>query len=67
MLNEWIDNVKSLPNNKAAGPSGISYEMLKNLNEDNQSFLHAFICVCMDLNNIPDKWKKAMIYPSSLT
>ncbi|GES88564.1 RNA-directed DNA polymerase from mobile element jockey-like [Rhizophagus clarus] len=60
---EWIDNVKSLPNNKASGPSGISYEMLKNLNEDNQSFLHAFICVCMDLNDIPDEWKKATIYP----
>ncbi|GES73632.1 reverse transcriptase family protein [Rhizophagus clarus] len=62
-LDEWIDNVKSLPNNKAAGPSGISYKMLKNLNEDNQSFLHAFICVCMDLNDIPDEWKKATIYP----
>ncbi|GBB86000.1 hypothetical protein RclHR1_12440003 [Rhizophagus clarus] len=61
-LDEWIDNVKSLPNNKASGPSGISYEMLKNLNEDNQSFLHAFICVCMDLNDIPDEWKKATIY-----
>ncbi|GET04391.1 RNA-directed DNA polymerase from mobile element jockey-like [Rhizophagus clarus] len=62
-LDEWIDNVKSLPNNKASGPSGISYEMLKNLNEDNQSFLHAFICVCMDLNDIPDEWKKATIFP----
>ncbi|GET01189.1 reverse transcriptase family protein [Rhizophagus clarus] len=62
-LDEWIDNVKSLPNNKASGPSGISYEMLKNLNEDNQSFLHAFICVCLDLNDIPDEWKKATIYP----
>ncbi|GES98524.1 RNA-directed DNA polymerase from mobile element jockey-like [Rhizophagus clarus] len=62
-LDEWIDNVKSLPNNKASGPSGISYEMLKNLNKDNQSFLHAFICVCMDLNDIPDEWKKATIYP----
>ncbi|GBB89022.1 hypothetical protein RclHR1_15670002 [Rhizophagus clarus] len=62
-LNEWIDNIKSLPNNKAAGPSSISYEMLKNLNEDNQSLLHVFICVCMNLNDIPDEWKKATIYP----
>ncbi|GBB91912.1 hypothetical protein RclHR1_19370003 [Rhizophagus clarus] len=59
---EWIDNVKSLPNNKAASLSGISYEMLKILNKDNQSFFHAFICVCMDLNDIPDEWKKATIY-----
>ncbi|GES90563.1 RNA-directed DNA polymerase from mobile element jockey-like [Rhizophagus clarus] len=61
-LNKWIDNVKSLPNNKASSPSGISYKMLKNLNEDNQSFLYAFICVCMDLNNISDEWKKTTIY-----
>ncbi|GES81524.1 reverse transcriptase family protein [Rhizophagus clarus] len=64
-LDEWIENIKSLPNNKATGPSGISYKMLKNLNEDNQFFLHAFICVCMDLNDIPDEWKKATIYPIS--
>ncbi|GES97032.1 reverse transcriptase family protein [Rhizophagus clarus] len=62
-LDKWIDNVKSLLNNKASSPSGISYEMLKNLNEDNQSFLHAFICICMDLNDIPGEWKKATIYP----
>ncbi|GBB86828.1 hypothetical protein RclHR1_13270010 [Rhizophagus clarus] len=62
-LNKWIDNVKSLPNNKASSPSGISYKMLKNLNEDNQSFLHAFIYVCMDLNDILVEWKKATIYP----
>ncbi|GBB86825.1 hypothetical protein RclHR1_13270007 [Rhizophagus clarus] len=62
-LDEWIDNVKSLPNNKASGPSGISYKILKNLNEDNQSLLHAFICVCMNLNDIPAEWKKATIYP----
>ncbi|GBB91782.1 hypothetical protein RclHR1_19160004 [Rhizophagus clarus] len=34
MLDKWIDNVKSLSNNKAA-----------------------------DLNDIPDEWKKATIYP----
>ncbi|GES77991.1 reverse transcriptase family protein [Rhizophagus clarus] len=62
-LDKWINNVRSLSNKKAETPSGISYEMLKNLNEDNQSFFYAFICVCMDLNDIPDEWKKAIIYP----
>ncbi|GBB93168.1 hypothetical protein RclHR1_21220003 [Rhizophagus clarus] len=36
--------------------------MLKHLDQENQSVLHAFICVCIDLNNIPDAWKKATVY-----
>ncbi|GET00839.1 RNA-directed DNA polymerase from mobile element jockey-like [Rhizophagus clarus] len=62
-IEEWIETIKSLSNDKATRPSGILYEMLKKLNENNQARLHAFICVCMDLNDIPDKWKKATIYP----
>ncbi|GBB86484.1 hypothetical protein RclHR1_12910004 [Rhizophagus clarus] len=36
--------------------------MLKHLNIINQSILHAFICVCIDLGIIPDAWKKATVY-----
>ncbi|GES91593.1 RNA-directed DNA polymerase from mobile element jockey-like [Rhizophagus clarus] len=60
---DWIETINNLPNDKASGPSGISYEMLKHLNIINQSIFHAFICVCIDLGTIPDAWKKAMVYP----
>ncbi|GES94654.1 uncharacterized protein LOC104089907 [Rhizophagus clarus] len=63
MLDEWIENICNLPNDKASGPSSISYEMLKYLNRNNQSsILHAFICVCIDLGEIPDVWKKVTVY-----
>ncbi|GES75863.1 hypothetical protein RCL_jg20168.t1 [Rhizophagus clarus] len=63
LLEDWIEIINNLPNDKASGPSGISYEMLKHLNKTNQSVFHAFICVCIDLGTIPDAWKKAMVYP----
>ncbi|GBB95852.1 hypothetical protein RclHR1_26290002 [Rhizophagus clarus] len=53
-LEDWIETINNLPNDKASGPSGISYEMLKYFNIINQSIFHAFICVCIDLGTIPD-------------
>jgi len=40
---EWIAVLKSLPNNKAAGPSGISNEMLSHLGDKLQRLF--WVCI----------------------
>ncbi|CAB4415499.1 unnamed protein product [Rhizophagus irregularis] len=37
-LQEWLDVISSMPNNKASGPSKISYEMLKHLSGEALEF-----------------------------
>jgi hypothetical protein len=44
---EVIQTIQQLPNNKACGPSGISYEMLKHLRTDMISALTAFLNRCI--------------------
>src|ERR1700722_1925224 len=61
--NKWIETVSRLPNGKAAGPLTISYEMIKHLSDELQEVLYNFICACIRLNNIPQQWRQATIYP----
>ena len=42
-FDEWMTHVRDSPNNKAAGTSGISYEMIKHLGPLTQQFLWKFV------------------------
>ena len=62
-LNEWLSIIHSLPNNKASGPSQISNEMLKHLGKNTSYAIWRLVCSCLQLEDIPDDWKVATIYP----
>ncbi|GES73844.1 RNA-directed DNA polymerase from mobile element jockey-like [Rhizophagus clarus] len=58
MIEELTNTIKSLPNNKANGPNGLTYEMRKKFSKD---YLHIIFSL---FNNIlPNRWQKALLYP----
>jgi ribonuclease HI len=57
--------LKNLPNNKAAGPSGIKYEMLKNLGDEGVTVLAEFFNLFLREGTIPRSWKESLLYPIS--
>ncbi|CAB4436125.1 unnamed protein product [Rhizophagus irregularis] len=62
-LDEWLSAVSSMPNDKAAGPSMITYEMLKHLGPRISDFLLILIQRCLLTADIPDLWRQAMVFP----
>ena len=62
-LNEWHNIIKNLPNDKAAGPSGITNEMIKHLGEKSSLIIFDLVCACIKLKDIPSAWREANIYP----
>ena len=60
---EWYSVINKLPNDKAAGPSGITNEMLKHLGPNTAKCLWQFICACIRINDIPQGWREAHVYP----
>src|SRR3954452_16032674 len=60
---EWQAAIKALPNGKAAGLSGIPYELLKKLPDEASLYLKLLITECFNFNDIPSHWKDATIYP----
>ena len=62
-FDEWLAIVNSAPHHKAAGPSGISYEIIQHLGPLMAKLLHKLICACMHLAIIPTAWRKALVYP----
>jgi Reverse transcriptase (RNA-dependent DNA polymerase) len=60
---EWESAIRSLPNNKAAGISGIPYEFLKHLSNSASNFLKDIIATCFTNSIVPSQWKDATIYP----
>ena len=60
---EWNATLKSLPNGKAAGISGIPYELLKHLPADASTYLKEIVTLCFASSHIPSEWKEATIYP----
>lgn len=60
---EWSATISSLPNNKAPGPSGISYEMIKQLPPFLSNHLKDIVTLCFTSGHIPLQWKEATIYP----
>ncbi|CAB4436115.1 unnamed protein product [Rhizophagus irregularis] len=62
-LDEWLSTVFSMPNDKAAGPSMITYEMLKHLGPRISDLLLILIQRCLLTADIPDLWRQAMVFP----
>src|SRR3954454_23107923 len=60
---EWKETINNLPNNKAAGLSGIPYDLIKQLSEEASLYLKLLITECFDSEEIPSHWKDATIYP----
>ncbi|GES99352.1 hypothetical protein GLOIN_2v1777499 [Rhizophagus clarus] len=56
---EWLDIIRNTPNGKAAGPSGISNEILKHLCDDCHDILYYLICKIIEFGYLPKQWKQA--------
>jgi hypothetical protein len=61
--NEWEEAIKQLPKKKAPGPSGISNKMIAHLGPNMKHILKQFIQHCFKINDIPQDWHLAYIYP----
>ncbi|GET56141.1 RNA-directed DNA polymerase from mobile element jockey-like [Rhizophagus irregularis DAOM 181602=DAOM 197198] len=62
-LQEWSDVISSMPNNKASGPSKISYEMIKHLSSEALDFSLLLANTCLSRGDIPADWHEAVVYP----
>ncbi|CAB4423102.1 unnamed protein product [Rhizophagus irregularis] len=61
-LQEWSDVISSMPNNKASGPSKISYEMLKHLSGETLEFSLLLANSCLSRGDISADWREAVVY-----
>ncbi|EXX63617.1 hypothetical protein RirG_150700 [Rhizophagus irregularis DAOM 197198w] len=52
-----------MPNNKASGPSKISYEMLKHLSGEALDFFLLLANPRLSRGDIPADWREAVVYP----
>jgi hypothetical protein len=62
---EVISTINQLPNNKACGPSGISYEMFKHAGPDFLTAITSLFNQCLTSQTIPKQWKEGRIFPIS--
>ncbi|PKY35855.1 hypothetical protein RhiirB3_457371, partial [Rhizophagus irregularis] len=62
-LDEWLSTVSSMPNDKASGPSMITYEMLKHLGSNTSALVLILVQSCFRTADIPDLWRQAMVFP----
>ncbi|GET52393.1 RNA-directed DNA polymerase from mobile element jockey-like [Rhizophagus irregularis DAOM 181602=DAOM 197198] len=60
---EWKNTIQSMPNNKASGPSKISYEMLKHLTGETFNLSLVLANACLIHGDISADWHEALIYP----
>ncbi|EXX77393.1 hypothetical protein RirG_024120 [Rhizophagus irregularis DAOM 197198w] len=58
---EWKNTIQSMPNNKASGPSKISYEMLKHLTGEAFNLSLVLANACLTHGNIPADWREALV------
>jgi hypothetical protein len=64
ILNEELENIiQDLPNNKAAGPSKIKYEMLKHLGHRGIRTLRTLFNLFLQKSKTPLSWKQSLLYP----
>src|SRR6266511_2744049 len=63
ILSEWHSTLHSLPHHKASGTSSISNEMLQHIGPRSLHYLWLLTCFCLKLNDIPQQWREAYIYP----
>jgi hypothetical protein len=66
-IEEVLDTLSQLPNNKACGPSGISYEMIKHSGNNNNCLLAitSLFNRCLTAQTVPKQWKECHIFPIS--
>ncbi|GET55071.1 RNA-directed DNA polymerase from mobile element jockey-like [Rhizophagus irregularis DAOM 181602=DAOM 197198] len=62
-LEEWLSTVSTMPNDKAPGPSMITYEMLKHLGPTTSALVLILVQSCLRTADIPDLWREAMVFP----
>ncbi|GET54160.1 RNA-directed DNA polymerase from mobile element jockey-like isoform X1 [Rhizophagus irregularis DAOM 181602=DAOM 197198] len=62
-LEEWLSTVSSMPNDKAPGPSMITYEMLKHLGSNTSALVLILVQSCFCTADIPNLWRQAMVFP----
>ena len=62
-LEELKNEIHDLPNNKATGPTGVSYEMLKQSDDMILIQIVSLFNTILDKGEIPSDWKNADIYP----
>ncbi|GET56229.1 RNA-directed DNA polymerase from mobile element jockey-like [Rhizophagus irregularis DAOM 181602=DAOM 197198] len=62
-LEEWLSTVSSMPNDKAPGPSMITYEMLKHLGSNTSALVLILVQSCLRIADISDLWRQAMVFP----
>lgn len=55
--------IQSLPNNKASGPNGITYELIKHLNSENKDFIKWFFEIIRKTGTHPYSWQYNRIFP----
>ncbi|PKB94476.1 hypothetical protein RhiirA5_438670, partial [Rhizophagus irregularis] len=60
---QWSDVIFSIPNNKASGPSKISYEMIKHLSSDALDFSLLLANTCLSRGDISADWRETVVYP----
>ncbi|PKB93018.1 hypothetical protein RhiirA5_442605, partial [Rhizophagus irregularis] len=60
---DLISTLKNCSNNKAPGPSQITYEDLKHLHESVFKILTQIFNKCLQLDLIPSKWRDALLFP----
>ncbi|GES73354.1 RNA-directed DNA polymerase from mobile element jockey-like [Rhizophagus clarus] len=62
-LDELTTTIQSLPNNKAPGPTGITYEFWKHFPKPHYKLLLTFFNNILNTGFIPSAWKEALLYP----
>ena len=62
---ELEEALKDLPNDKAAGPNKVKYEMLKNLGTSGKRILCQLMNVYLTYGITPATWKESLLYPIS--
>ncbi|CAB5377344.1 unnamed protein product [Rhizophagus irregularis] len=60
---EMINTISTLPNNKAAGISGITYEDIKHLHEDFKEYIRNFFNTILRFQIYPEDWSRALLFP----
>lgn len=54
--------VSNLPNNKASGHDGVTYEMLKTTTQMEYPILTNIFNICLENGKVPESWKGALIH-----
>ncbi|RIA81427.1 hypothetical protein C1645_837044 [Glomus cerebriforme] len=62
-IKELQDTLSTLPNNKASGPSFITYEDIKHIDSYTKQFLVEFFNLMLTHHIYPNEWNDALLFP----